>query len=53
MGWNNIMITRPSKLLADVDTDLGFYFLHCYYFDAANACDVVATVEYGSHKKPC
>lgn len=52
MGWNNITITNPSKMLADIDVDRGFYFLHSYYFDAANPDDVSATVEYGC-QLPC
>lgn len=52
MGWNNINITNPSAILAGVDVDLGFYFLHSYYFDAESPHDVVATVEYGC-ELPC
>lgn len=45
-------LTQPSKLFDSVDLDRGFYFLHSYYFDAAESGDVTATVGYGSHL-PC
>lgn len=52
MGWNSVTLTQPSKLFDGVDLEQGFYFLHSYYFDAAESEDVTATVEYGSNL-PC
>ncbi len=52
MGWNSIRLETPSPLFDGVDLDRGFYFLHSYYFDAADAASVVATVECG-RKLPC
>ena len=39
-------------LFNGVDLDKGFYFLHSYYFDAADAANIVATVDYGK-ELPC
>jgi imidazole glycerol-phosphate synthase subunit HisH len=47
MGWNSIAASA-SPLFEGIDKERGFYFLHSYYFDAADARDVVATVHYGS-----
>lgn len=52
MGWNSVTLTQPSKLFDSVDLDRGFYFLHSYYFDAAESEDVTATVQYGN-QLPC
>lgn len=47
MGWNNISLKRQSPLFEDVDTEIGFYFLHSFYFECDNHSDVLATSEYG------
>lgn len=47
MGWNNISLKRESPLFKDVDTEIGFYFLHSFYFECDNHSDVLATTEYG------
>lgn len=53
MGWNSIQqVKAGSPLLEGVDLVHGFYFLHSYFFDAANADDVMARVEYG-RQLPC
>lgn len=52
MGWNSVTLTQPSKLFDGVDLERGFYFLHSYYFDAAELEDVTATVQYGN-QLPC
>jgi glutamine amidotransferase len=47
MGWNTVS-PRPGALLFDgLDEAQGFYFLHSYHFEAAEARDVSATVDYG------
>lgn len=46
MGWNNISLKRQSPLFEDVDTEIGFYFLHSFYFECDNHSDVLATTEY-------
>lgn len=52
MGWNSVKPANGAKLFDGVDAEHGFYFLHSYFFDAANAADVSATVEYGK-ELPC
>lgn len=52
MGWNAVRLQSVPPLFNGVDLDKGFYFLHSYYFDAANAADIVATVDYGK-ELPC
>ena len=47
MGWNNISLKRQSPLFEDIDTEIGFYFLHSFYFECDNHSDVIATTEYG------
>ena len=52
MGWNSLSIERPSKLLTSIDSEIGFYFLHSYYFDASYESDVVARVDFAGNI-PC
>jgi len=48
MGWNSINPKKDTPLFNNIDMDHGFYFLHSYYFDAANSADIAAEVEFGS-----
>lgn len=52
MGWNSVAPKTGAPLFAGVDIQQGFYFLHSYYFDATDADDVTATVQYGK-ELPC
>jgi glutamine amidotransferase len=47
LGWNSIEITRQSDLLKNIDSNLGFYFLHSYYFECDNQEDLLTTTNYG------
>ena len=47
LGWNSIEITRQSELLKNIDSELGFYFLHSYYFECENKEDILTTTNYG------
>ena len=47
MGWNSVVPLSDARLFERVDVERGFYFLHSYYFDAAEVQDVAATVQYG------
>ena len=33
MGWNDISLINQSPLFEDIDTEIGFYFLHSFYFE--------------------
>lgn len=49
MGWNTLKIKPESRLFqTDFDDEPQFYFLHSYYFDAANKSDVAASADYGT-----
>lgn len=52
MGWNSVTLTAPLPLFEGIDLQQGFYFLHSYYFDAAEAASVTATVDCGG-ELPC
>jgi glutamine amidotransferase len=52
MGWNSVAITPGAALFDGIDADRGFYFLHSYYFDAADPAHVKARVSYGEDL-PC
>ena len=47
MGWSTLQVTRPSALLAGVDVESRFYFVHSYYVDCTNESDVLARACYG------
>jgi len=52
MGWNSVVPKADAPLFAEVNAHQGFYFLHSYYFEAADVVDVTATVQYGK-ELPC
>lgn len=47
MGWNSVTPRTGASLFDGVDEAQGFYFLHSYHFEVAEAGDVSATVNYG------
>jgi imidazole glycerol-phosphate synthase subunit HisH len=47
MGWNEVKVVKPSRLMEDMPADCRFYFVHSYYFEAQNESDIVLTTEYG------
>lgn len=47
MGWNSIVKNKESVLFENIDTEVGFYFLHSYYFECENISDILATTQYG------
>lgn len=47
MGWNTLNEQTKTSLLDGIDLEIGFYFLHSYYFECVNSSDVVATTHYG------
>ena len=48
LGWNSIEITKKDPLLSDIDPQVGFYFLHSYYFESVNPDDILTKTVYGS-----
>jgi glutamine amidotransferase len=47
MGWNEVKVVKPGRLMQDILSDSRFYFVHSYYFEAKNKSDVLLTTEYG------
>lgn len=47
MGWNDVQFHPGHSLFRDFEPASRFYFLHSYYFDAADKSDVIATTNYG------
>jgi glutamine amidotransferase len=48
MGWSVIEPCKPSRLLAGLDDDARFYFVHSYHLVAADPATVLASSRYGS-----
>lgn len=47
LGWNSIEKIKQSPIFDGIDDELGFYFLHSYYFECERSEDVLATTNYG------
>lgn len=47
MGWNDVKPVGGAGLLAGIETDARFYFLHSYYYECADPANVAATCDYG------
>ena len=48
VGWNSISGKRPSPLLAGLEGEPDFYFVHGFSFHAQNEEHVLATSNYGT-----
>ncbi len=46
VGWNQILLRRPHKLLAGVPPSADFYFVHSFSMRTEDADDVIATCDY-------
>lgn len=46
MGWNDVVPRQEESLLAGIDGDARFYFLHSYYLTAGRPSDVLAVTDY-------
>jgi glutamine amidotransferase len=47
MGWNSIVITRPSALIPFDRSEQRFYFVHSYHVVCNQYSDVLATASHG------
>ncbi len=45
IGWNRVKLEKENPLIKRDGID--YYFVHSYFFDAANSQDVIAVCEYG------
>ncbi len=47
MGWNSMEIKGSSKILAGLNSNSNFYFLHSYYFECSDENLVLSRAKYG------
>ena len=47
VGWNEVIKSKESKLLKNVESGSSFYFVHSFYCDLTNRDEVIATTDYG------
>lgn len=47
LGWNSIVAIRESLLFKGIDPDMGFYFVHSFYYECTDESDVIALTVYG------
>lgn len=47
MGWNDIQAKAGAPLLAGLESDARFYFLHSYFFECDEPSNVAAVTSYG------
>ena len=47
VGWNVLHPQQQHPLLKGVRTDVDFYFVHSYFFNAQSETDIIGTTEYG------
>jgi len=47
MGWNRVLMRRPSPLTSELPDEPRFYFVHSYFVRCNRAEDVLLTTNYG------
>lgn len=47
VGWNEITAKQDDILLKGIENGTDFYFVHSYYFNAANENNILAKTPYG------
>ena len=47
MGWTEIAVSKPSKLLEGMYEEARFYFVHSYYAELNSSSDVLLEAKYG------
>jgi glutamine amidotransferase len=47
MGWNEIEVHQSSTLLANLEKEARFYFVHSYHMETKNSKDILTTTHYG------
>lgn len=48
MGWNQINIKKSTPLLADLESDNRFYFVHSYHVVCSEPENILSTTSYGT-----
>lgn len=46
MGWNDLTIRRPNRLLRGLETGTKVYFVHSYYASPSKDTDIIAEADY-------
>jgi len=47
MGWNTVEQKMEHSIFKDIDHELGFYFVHSYYFEPSQQENILGTSFYG------
>ena len=47
MGWNQLIVKKPSPILYDLPKDAGVYFVHSYHVVPADESIIATTTDYG------
>jgi len=47
MGWNTVLLRKPSRLFSQPEEESRFYFVHSYHARANDQRQVVATTNHG------
>jgi glutamine amidotransferase len=47
MGWNQLIVKKPSPILRDLPTDASVYFVHGYHVVPADESIIATTTDYG------
>lgn len=47
MGWNQVRVRKPHPLVAGLDEDARFYFVHSYHYQCADEADILLETTYG------
>ena len=48
MGWNTVSVHGSHPIMADLETDARFYFVHSYYVVCDHREQVLAETHYGA-----
>jgi len=48
IGWNSVSMNKPSLLMAGIEKDAEFYFVHSYYCRCKDENDILNTTDYES-----
>ena len=49
MGWNNVIPALDHRLFESVDENVGFYFVHSYYFEPNSDKNILGSTYYGDN----
>ena len=47
MGWNTLNLKGENEIFNGIDDELGFYFVHSYFFHLEEEIDSTAITTYG------